>query len=104
MPMTLDKDRLERIRTWAQGYVDARTFAGLSVLILQDGHEVFFDTRGLRDLDTAAPFERGHRRANLFDDQACHVIGADDAGGGGGGCFWMHLCRVTCRNSKICMR
>ncbi|MFL4471186.1 serine hydrolase domain-containing protein [Tateyamaria armeniaca] len=56
--MTLDKDRLERVRGWAQRYVDARTFAGLSVLILQDGDEVFFDARGLRDLESEAPFER----------------------------------------------
>ncbi|WP_299731773.1 serine hydrolase domain-containing protein [uncultured Tateyamaria sp.] len=56
--MKLEPARLERIRTWAARYVDARIFAGLSVLILQDGREVFFDAQGLRDIDSGAPFVR----------------------------------------------
>jgi hypothetical protein len=42
MPMTLDATRLDRIGAWAQGYVDRRTLAGLSVLITQGEQEVFF--------------------------------------------------------------
>ena len=58
MGRTLATTRLERIRTWAERYASARIFAGLSVLILQDGREVFFDARGLRDIDSGAPFAR----------------------------------------------
>lgn len=56
--LTLDPTRLERVRTWAQSQLEARRFAGLSVVILQDGQEVFFDARGLRDIERKAPFER----------------------------------------------
>jgi len=56
--MKLDPTRLERIRSWAQSQVDDRVFAGLSVLVLQDGREVFFDARGCRDLASGAPFGR----------------------------------------------
>lgn len=58
MPMTLDATRLKRIGAWAQGYVDRRTLAGLSVLITQGEREVFFDAWGLRDLDGGAAFNR----------------------------------------------
>ena len=58
MPYTLDPTRLDRIRAWAQGYVDRRTLAGLSVLITQGNSEVFFDARGLRDVDSAVPYSR----------------------------------------------
>jgi CubicO group peptidase (beta-lactamase class C family) len=58
MALTLDPHRLARITPWAQRYVDERKFAGLSVLVAQSGREVFFDTAGMRDIDTQAPFER----------------------------------------------
>ena len=56
--MTLDRARLERIRDWAEGYIAERRFAGMSVLILQEGREAFFDARGLRDVEGGRPFER----------------------------------------------
>ena len=56
--LTLDLKRLERIRGWADGYITARRFAGMSVLVLQDGQEAFFDARGLRDAEAALPFAR----------------------------------------------
>ncbi|KIC49251.1 beta-lactamase [Tateyamaria sp. ANG-S1] len=58
MPLTLDPARLSRIQTWADGYVGAEKFAGLSVLIHQHGKEVLFVQSGVRDLDTGAPFDR----------------------------------------------
>ncbi|WP_415402931.1 serine hydrolase domain-containing protein [Tateyamaria sp. SN3-11] len=59
MALTLDPTRLARIPTWAQRYVDARKYAGLSVLIRQGGEEVFFDAQGLRDISAETPFARG---------------------------------------------
>ncbi|WP_299280885.1 serine hydrolase domain-containing protein [uncultured Tateyamaria sp.] len=56
--MTLDPSRLERITPWAASYVDQRKFAGLSVLIHQHGEETFFDSHGVRDIETGAPFAR----------------------------------------------
>ncbi|WP_147104974.1 serine hydrolase [Tateyamaria sp. syn59] len=58
MSLTLDPARLSRIQTWAEAYVRAKKFAGLSVLIHQHGKEVLFAQSGVRDLDSAAPFER----------------------------------------------
>ncbi|WP_299148902.1 serine hydrolase domain-containing protein [uncultured Tateyamaria sp.] len=56
--MNLDKGRLARITPWAASYVEQRKFAGLSVLIRQHGIEVFFDSHGVRDIETGAPFAR----------------------------------------------
>lgn len=58
MGLTFDTTRAKRISTWAARCVSEGRFAGLSVLVLQDGAEVFFDAHGLRDLDRAAPFAR----------------------------------------------
>ncbi len=58
MRMTLDAQRLERIRGWSTAHVDARTFAGLSVLIQQAGQETFFHTCGLHDVEQGAAFSR----------------------------------------------
>ncbi|MEL7098436.1 MAG: serine hydrolase domain-containing protein [Pseudomonadota bacterium] len=58
MSLSFDPAKAHRISAWMQRYVDARKFAGCSTLILQDGHEVFFDTCGQRDVDTGAPWER----------------------------------------------
>lgn len=58
MNATLDPSRLERIKSWAQGYVKERKFPGASTLICQDGAEVFFDAQGVRDMKTGAPFDR----------------------------------------------
>ena len=54
----LDADRLGRIATWMQGYIDARRFAGASVLIAQGGNEVYYHQTGQRDLAAGAPWER----------------------------------------------
>lgn len=54
----LDPAALPRISDWMQGYVDARKFAGCSVLIQQGGAEVFYGECGQRDLKTGAMFTR----------------------------------------------
>ena len=56
--MKLDRQRLDRISSWAASRVEVRKFAGLSVLIHQDGQEVYFDAIGQRDIAAGAPFER----------------------------------------------
>ena len=58
MSLTLDPARLARIQTWADGYTQARKFAGLSVLIRQHGQEVTFVQSGVRDLESGAAFDR----------------------------------------------
>jgi len=53
-----DTDRLGRIADWMQTYVDARRFAGASVLIAQGGHEVYYHDCGLRDVARDLPWQR----------------------------------------------
>ncbi len=53
-----DKSRLARISGWMQGYIDRQQFPGCSVLVAQDGQEVFFDQAGLRDVASGLPWER----------------------------------------------
>lgn len=53
-----DTERLDRIRNWMQGYVDASKFAGCSMLIARGSEEVFFHAAGERDCENGLPFER----------------------------------------------
>lgn len=53
-----DSDRMGRINTWMQRYVDERKFAGCSALIARGGDEVFFNATGLRSVENGLPFER----------------------------------------------
>ncbi|MFK7838657.1 MAG: serine hydrolase domain-containing protein [Sulfitobacter sp.] len=55
---TFDTDRLSRIATWMQSYVDQQRFAGCSVLIAEQGAEVYYHHCGLRDLEAGTPWER----------------------------------------------
>lgn len=56
--MRFDSDRFERFDHWMESYVDRRRFAGCSLLIAQDGKEVYFNAHGKRDLKSGKPFER----------------------------------------------
>ena len=53
-----DPQRLARIGSWMQSYVDARKYAGCSVLIAQDGAEVYYNDCGQRDMAGGLPFQR----------------------------------------------
>ena len=53
-----DATRLSRIGDWMQSYVDARKFAGSSVLLAHQGREVYYHDCGLRDTQTGAPWQR----------------------------------------------
>lgn len=53
-----DTERLGRIADWMQAYVDTRRFAGCSVLIAEDGREVYYHDCGLRHVDKGLPFQR----------------------------------------------
>lgn len=53
-----DPARLNRIADWMQTYIDARRFAGASVLVAQGGKEVYYHDCGLRDLSTSQPWQR----------------------------------------------
>lgn len=53
-----DTDRLNRIKGWMQGYVDARRYPGASVLVAQGGQEVFYHDCGLRDVAGGLPWQR----------------------------------------------
>ncbi len=55
---TFDPARLNRIGTWMQTYIDARRFAGASVLVAQGGKEVYYHDCGLRDVDANQPWQR----------------------------------------------
>ncbi len=50
--------RLTRIADWMQGYVDARRFAGASVLITHQGREIFYHDCGHRNLATQTAWQR----------------------------------------------
>lgn len=58
MTRALDPARLARLDPWARGYVEARKFAGCSVLIRQGGTETLFAGWGVRDTESGAPFDR----------------------------------------------
>lgn len=53
-----DTGRLSRIDDWMQSYIDARRFAGASLLVAQGGQEVCYHQCGLRDIERDQPFER----------------------------------------------
>lgn len=58
MAQTLDPTLLAHLGPWADLYIEHQKYAGLSLLIRQGGAEVYFSSHGLRDIETAAPFER----------------------------------------------
>ena len=73
-----DKDRVERLKGWMQGYVDTRKYAGCSALIAQGGGQrssimsavcvtLMQNCRGTR-----------YRGAHLFNDQTNHIRCDDD--------------------------
>ncbi|MCG6901996.1 MAG: beta-lactamase family protein [Rhodobacter sp.] len=53
-----DPLRLGRIAAWMQRDVDARRYAGSSVLIRRRGQEVYYHDTGLRSVETDLPFQR----------------------------------------------
>lgn len=53
-----DPDRLGRIDTWMNRYVEERKYAGSSLLIARGGQEVYFNATGARDVEADLPFER----------------------------------------------
>lgn len=55
---TFDSTRLNRIGDWMQTYIDARRFAGASVLVAQGGREVYYHDCGLRDVAANQPWQR----------------------------------------------
>lgn len=55
---TFDATRLNRIGDWMQTYIDARRFAGASVLVAQGGREVYYHDCGLRDVAANQPWQR----------------------------------------------
>ena len=55
---TFDSARLNRIADWMQTYIDARRFAGASVLVAQGGKEVYYHDCGMRDLEAGQPWQR----------------------------------------------
>ncbi|SFT69186.1 serine hydrolase domain-containing protein [Sedimentitalea nanhaiensis] len=53
-----DPDRLNRIASWMERYIEERKFAGSSVLIARGGREVYFHAAGLRSVENFTPFQR----------------------------------------------
>lgn len=53
-----DRDRLSRINSWMERYVEERKFAGSSVLVARGGEEVWFNATGQRSVERDLPFER----------------------------------------------
>ncbi len=58
MTHRFDQDRLDRIKDWMQGYVDARKYPGCAALIAQGGNEVFYHDCGLRDVEGGLAWSR----------------------------------------------
>jgi len=56
--MNIDSDRLNRINSWMQRYVDERKYPGSSVLIARGGQEVYFNATGARNIAASLPFQR----------------------------------------------
>ena len=51
----LSSTRLERIRPWIQGYLDAGKLPGATILVARHGKAVFCDSFGFRDLEAQQP-------------------------------------------------
>ncbi|UWQ85233.1 serine hydrolase domain-containing protein [Leisingera caerulea] len=54
----MQSDRLGRIKTWQQRYVEERKYPGSALLINRGGDEVFFHAAGLRNIEEQLPFSR----------------------------------------------
>ncbi len=54
----LDPERLNRIASWMDRYVEDRKFPGSSVLIAGGGRQVYFYATGLRSVENYLPFQR----------------------------------------------
>jgi CubicO group peptidase (beta-lactamase class C family) len=53
--MGMDTARLARVSPWLRAYVDEGKLAGANVAVIRDGHIVFRDRYGQRDIDSGAP-------------------------------------------------
>ena len=58
MTAHFNANRLDRIGSWMQTYIDKRKYAGSSVLVKQGGNEVYFNACGQRSVEKNLPFER----------------------------------------------
>ena len=56
----LSTGRLERIRPWMQGYIDAGKLAGASVLVARAGEIAWVAAAGYADIEQRRRFETGH--------------------------------------------
>jgi CubicO group peptidase (beta-lactamase class C family) len=52
-----DPARLDRISAWMERYISQGKYAGSSILIARNGHQVYHHAAGLRDLEAGLPFE-----------------------------------------------
>lgn len=51
-------ERVNRISSWQQRYVDERKYAGSALLVMRGGEEIFFHAAGLRNIEENLPFTR----------------------------------------------
>lgn len=56
--VTFDAERLDRIRSWMDGYIEQRKYAGSALLLKHMEEEVFFHACGLRNIERNLAFER----------------------------------------------
>ena len=53
-----DPAQLDRISAWMERYISQGKYAGSSILIAWNGHQVYHHAAGLRNLEAGLPFER----------------------------------------------
>lgn len=58
MTLGFDLNRLGRIPTWMESYVDRRRYPGAAALILRGGEEVFYGQAGQRNVEAGLPWTR----------------------------------------------
>ena len=79
----MSSERLQRIDSFIQEYIDADRIAGAVTLVARKGEVVHFEAQGWRDKEKRCPDDEGlHLRPDV-DDQADRLDGADDAVRGG---------------------
>ena len=72
--------RLDRIADHlSRAYIDNGKIAGCQVAVTRHGHLAYFKSLGQMDRERGKPMARRHHLPHLFDDQADHLGGADDA-------------------------
>ena len=76
------REKLERVGDYIRNEIATGKIPGAVMLIQQHGQPVYFESFGVRDVETKLPMTRGYHLPAVFDVEADHVGRGHDAGRG----------------------